>query len=146
MENILQIADLTKRYPDFYLDHLTLNVPSGSIVGLIGENGAGKTTTMNLILNAVTKDSGDILVFGQDNLSHEKEVKQRIGVVQDECNLPFMFSPADIETIMQELRESLALLPRFPGTEALFIRTDGSYFWSGRAEQLEWLGARKGEA
>ena len=29
MENILQIADLTKRYPDFYLDHLTLNVPSG---------------------------------------------------------------------------------------------------------------------
>lgn len=66
MENILQIADLTKRYPDFYLDHLTLNVPSGSIVGLIGENGAGKTTTMNLILNAVTKDSGDILVFGQD--------------------------------------------------------------------------------
>lgn len=36
MENILQIADLTKRYPDFYLDHLTLNVPSGSIVGLIG--------------------------------------------------------------------------------------------------------------
>ncbi len=48
MENILQIADLTKRYPDFYLDHLTLNVPSGSIVGLIGENGAGKTTTMNL--------------------------------------------------------------------------------------------------
>lgn len=65
MENILQIADLTKRYPDFYLDHLTLNVPSGSIVGLIGENGAGKTTTMNLILNAVTKDSGDILVSGK---------------------------------------------------------------------------------
>lgn len=103
MENILQIADLTKRYPDFYLDHLTLNVPSGSIVGLIGENGAGKTTTMNLILNAVTKDSGNILVFGQDNLSHEKEVKQRIGVVQDECNLPFMFSPADIETIMRQI-------------------------------------------
>ena len=43
MENILQIADLTKRYPDFYLDHLTLNVPSGSIVGLIGENGAGQS-------------------------------------------------------------------------------------------------------
>ena len=103
MENILQIADLTKRYPDFYLDHLTLNVPSGSIVGLIGENGAGKTTTMNLILNAVTKDGGDILVFGRDNLSHEKEVKQRIGVVQDECNLPFMFSPADIETIMRQI-------------------------------------------
>lgn len=65
MENILQITDLTKRYPDFCLDHLTLNVPSGSIVGLIGENGAGKTTTMNLILNAVTKDGGDILVSGK---------------------------------------------------------------------------------
>ena len=61
MENILQITDLTKRYPDFCLDHLTLSVPNGSIVGLIGENGAGKTTTMNLILNAVTKD--EIFLF-----------------------------------------------------------------------------------
>ena len=68
MENILQIADLTKRYPDFYLDHLTLNVPSGSIVGLIGENGAGKTTTMNLILNAVTKDSGDTTILSHGRI------------------------------------------------------------------------------
>ena len=33
----------------------------------------------------------------------KKEVKQRIGVVQDECNLPFMFSPTDIETIMRQI-------------------------------------------
>ena len=58
MENILQIADLTKRYPDFYLDHLTLNVPSGSIVGLIGENGAGKTTTMNGLTRQLLEERG----------------------------------------------------------------------------------------
>ena len=62
MENILQIADLTKRYPDFYLDHLTLNVPSGSIVGLIGENGAGKTTLFRLIMGLETVDKGEFEV------------------------------------------------------------------------------------
>ena len=101
---ILKIEKLTKKYGKTYaLNGLDMEVKKGDIYGFVGPNGAGKTTTMNLILNAVTKDSGDILVFGHDNLSHEKEVKQRIGVVQDECNLPFMFSPADIETIMRQI-------------------------------------------
>ena len=53
MDNILQITDLTKHYPDFSVDHLTLHVPNGCVVDLIGENSAGKTTTMNMILNAL---------------------------------------------------------------------------------------------
>ena len=40
MDVILQIDKLTKRYPGFCLDELSLTVPSGTIVGLIGENGA----------------------------------------------------------------------------------------------------------
>lgn len=101
--DILQITGLTKHRPGFCLDHLTLSVPAGSIVGLIGENGAGKTTLMELILNAVTRDSGTILAFGQDTLTHEKAVKQRIGVVQDDCHLPLLFSPADVETVLRRI-------------------------------------------
>ena len=42
--NALKIQDLCKAYPGFYLDHLNLTLPTGCIMGLIGENGAGKST------------------------------------------------------------------------------------------------------
>ncbi len=100
MDAALEINQLSKRYPGFCLDKLSLTVPSGAILGLIGENGAGKTTTINLILHAVEKDSGEIRVFGKDNLIHEKELKQGIGMVQDTCSLPLMFTVSDIETVM----------------------------------------------
>lgn len=103
MNTVLQIEDLTKRFPDFCLDHVSLSVPKGMIVGLIGENGAGKTTTINLILHAMEKDSGNILVVGKDHIRYEKEVKQQIGIVQDECNLPLMFSVSDIELVMRRI-------------------------------------------
>jgi len=103
MESILQIDKLTKHFPTFCLDHLSFSVPKGAIVGLIGENGSGKTTTINLILHAVEKDSGNVLVFGKDHLQYEKEIKQDIGIVQDECNLPLMFSVTDIETVMRHI-------------------------------------------
>ena len=50
MNNALIISGLTKTYKDFVLDNVSFSVPSGSIVGLIGENGAGKSTTINAVL------------------------------------------------------------------------------------------------
>lgn len=103
VEPILQIEDLTKHFPGFCLDHLSLSLPKGTIMGLIGENGAGKTTVINLILHAVEKDGGEIRVFGRDHLRCEKEIKQMIGIVQDQCNLPAMFSIRDVEQVMRRI-------------------------------------------
>ena len=50
MNNALTISGLTKTYKDFVLDNVSFAVPSGAIVGLIGENGAGKSTTINAAL------------------------------------------------------------------------------------------------
>lgn len=62
--NALEIRNLTKSYPSFTLDNLNLTLPSGCIMGLVGENGAGKSTTMKLILDIIHRDSGIISVLG----------------------------------------------------------------------------------
>ncbi|MBU3098047.1 MULTISPECIES: ABC transporter ATP-binding protein [Clostridium] len=84
MNNILEIKNLNKSYKDFTLDNLTFNVERGSIMGFIGPNGSGKSTTIKLIMNLIKKNSGDINIFGLDNIKHNKEIKQKIGFVYDE--------------------------------------------------------------
>lgn len=85
MENILEIKNLNKEYKNFSLRSVSLNLPKGFIMGLIGENGAGKSTLIKIIMNLVKRDSGSINIFGMDNLKFERKVKERIGFVYDQC-------------------------------------------------------------
>ena len=64
--NALEIKDLSKSFGSFSLQNLTLTVPMGTALGLIGENGAGKSTTISLILGQLRRDSGEIRILGQD--------------------------------------------------------------------------------
>lgn len=80
----LEIENLTKEFTDFKLDNVSFKLEKGMVMGLVGQNGAGKTTTIRLILNAISKTSGSIRVFGLDNAKNEVEVKERIGYVADE--------------------------------------------------------------
>lgn len=76
MNDALTISGLKKTYPDFVLDSISFSVPSGSIVGLIGENGAGKSTTISAALGLVQKESGSVSVLGKEELDillHAKE-------------------------------------------------------------------------
>lgn len=103
MGNILEIENLTKKYPDFTLDTLSFSIPQGTIMGLIGENGAGKTTTINLVLNEMNKDGGGIKIFGKDHLEHERAVKEKIGVVFDDCHFPDLFNANEMELFMKNI-------------------------------------------
>lgn len=84
MENILEIKNLSKKYDNFLLKNISFNLPKGYIMGFIGPNGAGKSTTIKLIMNLIQKNSGEIKVFGLDNIKNEIEIKNRIGFVYDE--------------------------------------------------------------
>ena len=86
-ENAIEIKNLTKHYDGFTLDNISFNVPSGSIMGFIGQNGAGKSTTINTILNIIKADSGEVKVLGKDTRSADVQIKQDISAVFDE--LPF---------------------------------------------------------
>ena len=83
MDAVLEIRGLRKGFPGFTLDGISLSLPKGYIMGLVGPNGAGKTTTIQLILNMLEKDAGDVLIFGKDHIASESAVKQDIGVVFD---------------------------------------------------------------
>jgi ABC-2 type transport system ATP-binding protein len=84
MSSILEVKSLRKEYNEFTLKDISFNLERGYIMGFIGPNGAGKSTTIKLIMNLIRKKSGTINIFGEDNLLHEKEIKEKIGFVYDE--------------------------------------------------------------
>ena len=83
MEYILKTNDLVKRYGRYEaLNGLTMNVPKGSIYGLVGKNSAGKTTLIRLICGLQNPTSGEYSIYGVSN--KQKEIIQsrhRMGAV-----------------------------------------------------------------
>jgi ATP-binding cassette, subfamily B, bacterial len=65
----IEVRDVTFRYPDSekpVLDGVSLHLPAGKVVALVGENGAGKTTLIKLLSDFYQPDSGQILIDGID--------------------------------------------------------------------------------
>ena len=93
--NILEIRDLKKSFADdFVIDIPELDIPSGAIVGMIGENGAGKTSVLRIIMNIYGRESGSIKGFGGiDNVSDEAKFKNLVGFVPDEDYLNIALTP-----------------------------------------------------
>ena len=103
--NNIEIKDLSKKYAGFLLDKISFNVPSGAIVGLIGENGAGKTTTIKSILNIINSE-GTVKIFGKDSKAHEKEIKKDLGVVLDDSFLSTYLTPKHINSVMKDFYQT----------------------------------------
>ena len=97
--NAIEIRGLCKSYPGFSLENINLTLPSGCIMGLIGENGAGKSTTIKLILDMLRRDSGTITVLGRDSLEGAP-VREDIGVVLDEVGFPDCLTARQVNRIM----------------------------------------------
>ena len=101
MANAFMVSGLTKTYQDFVLDHVSFNVPSGSIVGLIGENGAGKSTTINAALGLIQKEDGVVSILDREEL--DRDIKEQIGVVFDGSNYPEILSPRKLNRVMKNI-------------------------------------------
>ena len=99
--NALEIKNLCKSFSGFSLDNISLTLPSGCIMGLVGENGAGKTTTIKLILDIIHKDSGVITVLGKDNGENIALTKEDVGVVMDEVGIPECLTTTQVGKVMR---------------------------------------------
>ncbi len=99
--NALEIKNVSKSFSGFCLDNISLTLPSGCIMGLIGENGAGKSTTIKLILDMLHKDSGTITILGRDNGKDISLIKEDIGVVMDEVGMPECLTAKQVGKVMK---------------------------------------------
>ena len=99
--NAIQLSHINKSFGDFAIRDLCLEVPSGTICGLVGENGAGKSTTIRLLMGALRPDSGSARVLGTDVSSPEfRAVKEDIGVVLDEAYFPESLNAVQVGKVM----------------------------------------------
>jgi branched-chain amino acid transport system ATP-binding protein len=81
MEALLSLHDVTKRYGALTAtDAMSLDVASGTTLGILGPNGAGKTTLFNLISGDVRPDHGRIVLQGRDITNSSPHRRCRLGV------------------------------------------------------------------
>ena len=79
---------LQKRYADVVaVNDLSLTVVRGECFGLLGPNGAGKTTTIEILEGLLAPDAGDVEVLGLRWESHERELRERLGIQLQETQL-----------------------------------------------------------
>lgn len=124
-QDVIAISSLWRRFGSkAALNDVTLNVPRGSVFGLVGENGAGKTTLIKHILGLLRAETGSVRVFGMDPVADPVSVLGRIGYLSEQPDLPGWMHVDEFLRYMQAfypkwdtayanaLREQFALDPR----------------------------------
>ena len=100
MKPVIELEHVVKDYGDFKLDDISFAVPQGCICGFVGQNGAGKTTTIQLILDVIKRDGGQLRVFGEE-VVNKPQLKEDIGVVYDEMGFHEFMTPKQISKMMK---------------------------------------------
>lgn len=102
----LRLEQVSKQYKDFQLKDISLTLPMGSIMGVIGENGAGKTTAIKALLGLIQKDTGRIWILGKEFNNADMKVKEYIGVVMDNICFSRELNARHISKIMRNTYKS----------------------------------------
>jgi ABC-2 type transport system ATP-binding protein len=78
--NAIDVSNLVKRFGDkTVVDHVSMQVAEGEIVGFLGPNGSGKTTTIRIMCGLLTPNEGHGTVLGYDLLSESLQIKREVG-------------------------------------------------------------------
>jgi ABC-type multidrug transport system, ATPase component len=85
---VVVVDDATVRFAEqLAVDGISLVVPAGTILGVIGPSGAGKTTTIRLLTGALQPTSGRVTVLGEEPRSFRRQTRERIGYMPQSFTL-----------------------------------------------------------
>lgn len=113
---MIQLKNITKVYGGNCkaVDNISMEIPTGEIIGFIGPNGAGKTTTIKMITGILNPDEGEITINGKSIEKQPIEAKKQFGFVPDNADiflrlkgieyLNFMGDIYDIDTEVRKER------------------------------------------
>jgi len=83
----IELTGICKRYRYFSLDKISLQLPQGEIMGLIGANGAGKSTTIRILMGLIHQDAGEARVLGHPMPAEQVAAKRDIGFASEDMRL-----------------------------------------------------------
>jgi ABC-2 type transport system ATP-binding protein len=105
---VIRIRNVTRHYgPKAALLNVSLEIPAGVVLGLVGANGAGKTTLIKHILGLLRAREGSVEVFGLDPVRSAVAVLGRLGYLSEDRDLPPWMTVAEL------MRYSRAFYPRW---------------------------------
>jgi ABC-2 type transport system ATP-binding protein len=84
----VEVRDLRKSYGEVEaVRGVSFEVEHGEVFCLLGPNGAGKTTTVEILEGYRSRTAGDVRVLGLDPVRGERELRERVGIVLQECGV-----------------------------------------------------------
>src|SRR6476660_1925966 len=87
-ESVISVAGLRKSYGENEaVRGIDLEVAAGEIFAFLGPNGAGKTTTTEILEGYRERSAGDVTVLGEDPAAGDRDWRERIGIVLQQCDL-----------------------------------------------------------
>src|SRR3954451_3209972 len=97
---VIDVEHLHKHYGDrVAVADVSLTVHEGEVFCLLGPNGAGKSTTTEILEGHRTRTSGTVSVLGHDPGAGSRALRERVGIVLQECGVPDELTVAELLTM-----------------------------------------------
>ncbi len=96
------VDNLVKNYSGFSLN-ISLEIPDGTVTGIVGKNGAGKSTTIKAILGLIKPDGGHITINGTETSKFTAAQKASIGVALSDSGFSSYLSVEDVICILRKM-------------------------------------------
>jgi ABC transporter related len=105
---LITAKNVVKKFDKFTaLNHFNMNVPEGSIYGLVGPNGSGKTTTIKHLIGMYKQDEGEVLVNNEKVYDNEK-VKSKIAYISDDLYFFHGYSIKDMAKFYSKIYKNFS--------------------------------------
>lgn len=99
---MIKVDNLAKKYGDFRLD-VSLEIPDGTVTGIIGKNGAGKSTTIKAILGLIKPENGHITINGKEISELTNSDKRMIGAAMSDSGFSMYLNAEDVIQILKKM-------------------------------------------